>query len=496
MSNKTPRIMDTLQALQQECANNIGADLWRRFQLEGYPHGTITVNRLVHDRYREIYGYALELKESETSYLLALKQQVETNMPDKKAPALRHVQHYEASLVAQGLAQLTDDAVLPIMTPEIYRTNPNPSLILLYGTSATLGVPVYLARTVLFGTDGALPEELTASEMSDPFPTMYRLFQEMTGEEAYMFRAWRTSLWDNVMQHPLFYPKLSKMCNDRYEYAMHYAQNRADLNLTHTIVNGIIEDALVALETIDVGNHEGVRRINALDSLLYYGDGCAITHYVSMVNGCTYTVDHLKEMVAMAPTRWTGPAQDLPSEANVPATLIQTATQTPANSHRYDAVTPSKGEVDTGSVSWSQCAALFPIWVHIAVLNLGSGYRAEFQEMLVGLLENSIKLDGEGVHTYANDAVFCIRYERFKAQNTKVIDYVEVYADVLCGIVEDALAFKPDGYKPSEDYMKAQAWRWLYNEVGEFAVTLYNATNDSTYTGQDLWNATTDALAR
>ena len=364
MSNKTPRIMDTLQALQQECANNIGADLWRRFQLEGYPHGTITVNRLVHDRYREIYGYALELKESETSYLLALKQQVETNMPDKKAPALRHVQHYEASLVAQGLAQLTDDAVLPIMTPEIYRTNPNPSLILLYGTSATLGVPVYLARTVLFGTDGALPEELTASEMSDPFPTMYRLFQ------------------------------------------------------------------------------------------------------------------------------------DLPSEANVPATLIQTATQTPANSHRYDAVTPSKGEVDTGSVSWSQYAALFPIWVHIAVLNLGSGYHAEFQEMLVGLLENSIKLDGEGVHTYANDAVFCIRYEQFKAQNTKVIDYVEVYADVLCGIVEDALAFKPDGYKPSEDYMKAQAWRWLYNEVGEFAVTLYNATNDSTYTGQDLWNATTDALAR
>ena len=358
MSNKTPRIMDTLQALQQECANNIGADLWRRFQLEGYPHGTITVNRLVHDRYREIYGYALELKESETSYLLALKQQVETNMPDKKAPALRHVQHYEASLVVQGLAQLTDDAVLPIMTPEIYRTNPNPSLILLYGTSATLGVPVYLARTVLFGTDGALPEELTASEMSDPFPTMHRLFQEMTGEEVYMFLAWRTSLWDNAMQHPLFYPKLSKMCNDRYEYAMHYAQNRADLNLTHTIVNGIIEDALVALETIDAGNHEGVRRINALDSLLDYGNGCAITHYVSMVSGCTYTVDRLKEMVAMAPTRWTGPAQDLPSEAKVPATLIQAATQTPANSHRYDAVTPSKGEVDTGSVSWSQAQML------------------------------------------------------------------------------------------------------------------------------------------
>ena len=148
MFDKTPHAMALLGALQRECAEAIGAHQWNRFQLESCQKGTITVGDLVRARYLEIYNKELKLEEGETSYVRALAQRVELKYPPEENPAVQHVQHYEATALLYMVSGFTDDTLLPVMTPEIFRSYSEDSLILLYGTAATLGVTTWMARAV------------------------------------------------------------------------------------------------------------------------------------------------------------------------------------------------------------------------------------------------------------------------------------------------------------------------------------------------------------
>ena len=148
MFDKTPRAMALLGALQRECAAVIGTHQWNRFQLESCQKGTITVGNLVRARYLEIYNKELKLGEGETSYVRALAQWVELKCPPEENPAVQHVQHYEATALLYMVSGFTDDTLLPVMTPEIFRSYSEDSLILLYGPAATLGVTAWVTRAV------------------------------------------------------------------------------------------------------------------------------------------------------------------------------------------------------------------------------------------------------------------------------------------------------------------------------------------------------------
>lgn len=159
MFDKTPRAMALLGTFQQECAEAIGAHQWNRFQLEICQKGTITVGNLVRARYLEIYNKELKLEEGETSYVRALAQWVELKCPPEENPAVQHVQHYEATALLYMVSGFTDDTLLPVMTPEIFRSYSEDSLILLYGPVATLGVTAWVARAVQLKLEDTPPTE-------------------------------------------------------------------------------------------------------------------------------------------------------------------------------------------------------------------------------------------------------------------------------------------------------------------------------------------------
>ena len=65
----------------------------------------------------------------------------------------------------------TDDTLLPVMTPEIFRSYSEDSLILLYGTAATLGVTAWVARAVQLKLEEDTPP--TTEPVSPTSPNVY-----------------------------------------------------------------------------------------------------------------------------------------------------------------------------------------------------------------------------------------------------------------------------------------------------------------------------------
>jgi hypothetical protein len=177
MFDKTPHAMALLGTFQQECAEAIGAHQWNRFQLEICQKGTITVGNLVRARYLEIYNKELKLEEGETSYVRALAQWVELKCPPEENPAVQHVQHYEATALLYMVSGFTDDTLLPVMTPEIFRSYSEDSLILLYGPVATLGVTAWVARAVQLKLEDTPPTEPVSPTSPNVYLTPTRAIQ-------------------------------------------------------------------------------------------------------------------------------------------------------------------------------------------------------------------------------------------------------------------------------------------------------------------------------
>ena len=177
MFDKTPHAMALLGALQRECAAVIGTHQWNRFQLESCQKGTITVGNLVRARYLEIYNKELKLEEGETSYVRALAQWVELECPPEENPAVQHVQHYEATALLYMVSGFTDDTLLPVMTPEIFRSYSEDSLILLYGPAATLGVTTWVARAVQLKLEDTPPTEPVSPTSPNVYLTPTRAIQ-------------------------------------------------------------------------------------------------------------------------------------------------------------------------------------------------------------------------------------------------------------------------------------------------------------------------------
>ena len=177
MFNKTPHAMDLLGTFQQECAEAIGAHQWNRFQVESCQKGTITVGDLVRERYLEIYNKELKLEEGETSNVLALKQWVETNCPAEEDPAVKHVQYYEATALLYMVGEFTDASLLPVMTPDVFRSYSEDSLILLYGPMATLGITAWVARAVQLKLEDTTPTEPVSPTSPNVYLTPTRAIQ-------------------------------------------------------------------------------------------------------------------------------------------------------------------------------------------------------------------------------------------------------------------------------------------------------------------------------
>ena len=71
----------------------------------------------------------------------------------------------------------TDDTLLPVMTPEIFRSYSEDSLILLYGPVATLGVTAWVARAVQLKLEDTPPTEPVSPTSPNVYLTPTRAIQ-------------------------------------------------------------------------------------------------------------------------------------------------------------------------------------------------------------------------------------------------------------------------------------------------------------------------------